>query len=148
MLHVVFRVGDADYVVPASDVVQMESFDGATRVPGAAPFVAGLVQVRGRVVPVVDLRTRFGAPPAERTLDTRIVVVRDGERPVALLVDRAREVIEVPEDAFEPPPPVVAAQAAGFVRAVARVGSRLLLSVDVPKVVGPEPLPEEDSHGE
>jgi purine-binding chemotaxis protein CheW len=148
MLHVVFRVGDADYVVPASAVLQMETFEGATRVPGAAPFVAGLVQVRGRVVPVVDVRARFGLAPAERTLDSRIVVVRDGERPVALLVDRAREVLDVPAEAFEPPPPVVSAQAAGFVHAVARVGPRLLLSVDVPKVVGPEPLPEEGSHGE
>ena len=84
MLHVVFRVGDADYAVPASDVVQMESFTGATRVPGTAPHVAGLIQIRGRVVPVVDVRVRFGLPPAERTLDSRVVVVRDGAREVAL----------------------------------------------------------------
>ena len=70
----------------------MESFAGATPVPGAPPYVAGLVQVRGRVVPVVDLRARFGLPAAEPTLDTRIVVAQHGERTVGLLVDSAREV--------------------------------------------------------
>ena len=55
ILHVVFKVADAEYVVAAADVLQMESYTGATRVPGALPYVAGVVQVRGRVVPVVDI---------------------------------------------------------------------------------------------
>lgn len=62
VLHVVFKVDGAEYVLPAADVLQMESFTGATPVPGAAPHVAGLVQVRGRVIPVVDARLRFGLP--------------------------------------------------------------------------------------
>jgi len=59
-LHVAFRVGTAEYVVPAATVLHLESFETATHVPGAPAYVAGLVQVRGRVVPVVDLRRRFG----------------------------------------------------------------------------------------
>ncbi len=76
VLHVVFRVGEVEYAVPAADVVQMESFSGATPVPGARPYVAGLVQIRGKVVPVIDARLRFGLPSGERTLDTRVVVSR------------------------------------------------------------------------
>ena len=55
-LHVLCRIADVDYVLPAADVMQMESFTGATRVPGARADVAGLMQIRGRVVPVVDMR--------------------------------------------------------------------------------------------
>lgn len=148
MLHVLFAVGEAEYVIAAVDVAQMETFAGATRVPGAPPHVAGLVQMRGRVVPVVDLRLRFGLPPAERGLDARVVVVRTGDRHVGLLVDRAREVIEIPAERFGPPPDLVGAQAAGFVRDVAQVGERLLMRIDLERVAGRELPPQETSHGQ
>jgi purine-binding chemotaxis protein CheW len=139
-LHVVFTVGDADYIVPASDVAQMESYDGATLVPGAPAFVAGVIQVRGRVVPVVDLRTRFGLPKVPHTLDTRVVVTERGGRVVGLLVDRAREVVLVREEQIEPPPAMIAAQAGGLVRAIATLGPRVLMVVDVPALIGEEQL--------
>ena len=142
-LHVVFDVAGAEYALPASDVVAMETYTGATRVPGAAPHVAGLIQIRGRVVPVVDLRARFGLPPKEVDLDSRVVVTQLGERTVALLVDRARRVLQVPADAFAPPPEVVVEHAAGFVTAVARVDGRLLMRLDLAKVIG-----EVVQHGE
>jgi len=162
-LHVVFKVGDAEYAIAAEKVFQMESYpeEGATPVPGTPPYVAGIVQVRGRVVPVVDLRARFGLPPAERTLDTRLVVGEDGEkearRTVALLVDSAREVVRLLPEQLEPPPRVLTWEAQGYIQAVARVPAaprrddaregepraqtRLLLIIDFHKVIG-----EESSH--
>ena len=141
-LHVVFRVGDAEYAVPADDVVQMESYTGATRVPGTAPYVAGLMQIRRKVVPVVDLRRRFGLEPCEPTAASRVVVLNAGARTVALLVDSAREVQQIEEEQIRPPPDVVARQSSGFVRSVAQLKDRLLMLIDVPKVLG-----EEMSHG-
>jgi purine-binding chemotaxis protein CheW len=137
-LHVAFNVGEATYVLPASAVVQMESFSGVTRVPGVPDYVAGLVQIRGALLPVVDLRARFDLPAVEPTLDTRLVVVERNQRRVALLVDRARDILKIDSASFEPPPPVVAAQAAGFVRSVARVGDRLVLLIDCDRVIGEE----------
>lgn len=137
-LHVIFKVADAEYAVSADDVLHMESYVGATRVPGAASHVAGLVQIRQRVVPVVDVRQRFGLPRVEPTLDSRIVVVQDGERTVGLLVDSAREVLNIPEDQFQPPPDIVAKQSKGFVKSVAQTGKRLVLLIDFKKVVGEE----------
>ena len=142
-LHVTFRVGTAEYALPAAQVLHLESFESATHVPGAPAYVAGLVQVRGRVVPVVDLRTRFGLPPVERTLDSRVVVVQHGTRIAGLLVDSAREVVKLDDTTFAPPPEIIADQTAGFVTAVVAVASRLLLLVDVPRVLG-----EELSHGQ
>lgn len=140
-LHVVFKVAEAEYVVPASDVAQLESFTGATPVPGAPEHVTGLVQIRSRVVPVVDLRARFHLPRVEPGMDSRVVVLNLNGRSVALLVDSARDVARIPETDFAPPPDIVAEQAGGFVKAVAQVGGRLLMLVDLQKIVG-----EEQSH--
>jgi purine-binding chemotaxis protein CheW len=141
-LHVVFKVAGAEYIIPASEVMQMESFTGATPVPGAPAHVAGLMQVRGRVVPVVDARARFGLPPADRTLDSRVVVGQLGSRTVGLLVDSAREVMKLAPEQLQPPPPMVAEQAEGFVKAVAQVGPRLVMLIDFSRVIG-----EEKVHG-
>ena len=152
-LHVLFRVGDGSYAVPADRVAVMESFEGATRVPGTAPWVAGLVQIRGEVVPVVDLRARFGLPAVERTLDHRVVVVREGDRTVGLLVDSAREVVSIARDLFRDPPEPIARSADRFVRGVVKVGDRLVMSLDTERVIGPETfsVPQsqtEETHGE
>jgi len=95
-LHVTFRVGTADYALPAAQVLHLESFDRATRVPGAPAYVAGLVQVRGRVVPVVDVRARFGLPPVERTLDHRVIIVQIGSRVACSSTARERSSSSIP----------------------------------------------------
>jgi purine-binding chemotaxis protein CheW len=143
-LHVLFRVAEGEYALPASEVLHMESFAGATRVPGTEPHVAGLVQIRSRVIPVIDLRVRFGLPGAEPTLDSRVMVVRCGERNVGLLADSAREVLGIDPGSFRPPPDVVSRQAGGFVRAVAQVGGRLIMLMNSKIVIGEEVL--HDNH--
>ena len=142
-LHVLCKIADVEYLLAADNILQMESFAGATKVPGAAGKVAGLVQIRGRVVPVLDMRIVFGLAPIAPSIDSRVVVMKEAERTVGLLVDSAREVIRIAADAFEPPPPVVARQTEGFVKAVTHVGERLLMLIDFGKVIG-----KEDEHGE
>jgi purine-binding chemotaxis protein CheW len=146
VLYVLFKVAGTEYVLPASEVLQMESFTAATPVPGTPAYVAGLVQIRGRVVPVVDLRARFGLPGVQPVLDTRVVVVKQGERVVGLLVDSAREVISIVPEAFRPPPEIVLEQASGFVKAVAQVGGRLLMLIDSERVIGEEKLHGKERH--
>jgi purine-binding chemotaxis protein CheW len=137
-LHVVFRVGSAEYVLPASIVLEMESFTEVTPVPGTAPHVAGLVHIRGRVIPLVDLRTRFGLPPVEPGPDRRVVVVEHGERRIGLLADAAREVAKILPTAFDAPPELVVEHAQGFVKAVARLGNRTVMLLDCDRVLGQE----------
>jgi purine-binding chemotaxis protein CheW len=135
-LRVIFRVAGAEYSLPAHDVLHMESWTSATRVPGAPPWVRGVVQSRGRMLPVVDLRARFGEPPLEGSPDQRLIAVEHGDRVVALLVDSAREVADVPDEQFHEPPDLVRDESAGFVRGVGRVGGRILFEIDVPRVIG------------
>ncbi|MGK3964627.1 chemotaxis protein CheW [Sorangium sp. So ce118] len=141
-LHVVLKVADTEYVISAAEVLHMESFTGATRVPGTRSYVGGLIQIRGRVVPVIDLRARFGLPTIEPTLDSRVIVVQSGGRTVGLLVDSAREVVNIAAEEIRPPPEVMAEESAGFVRSVAKLGKRLVMLVDVGRIIG-----EEQDHG-
>lgn len=135
-LFVVFRVDGVDYALNASEVLQMESFTGATTVPGTPPFVRGILQLRGRVVPVVDLRLRFGLLPRESTLDSRVVVAESAGRAVALLADSAREVVRIPTEAEKPPPAL--ASEGGFVRSIVQLPDRTILVLDFGKVIGEE----------
>jgi purine-binding chemotaxis protein CheW len=139
-LHVVFNLSGGEYALPFDSVLQMESYAGATLVPGAPDYVDGIVAVRGTVVPVMDLRTRFGLPRAELTLDTRIIVTECERRIVALRVDTAREVLKLDVEKHQPAPSVVSERSSGFVYAVHALGKRLLLLIDLPKLLG------EDSH--
>jgi purine-binding chemotaxis protein CheW len=139
-LHVVFKVAGGEYVIAAADVLQMETFTGATRVPGSPAHVAGLVQIRGRVVPVVSLRDLFGLPAIDLTLDSRVLVVQDGERTVGLLVDSAREVVELDPGQLKPPPQLTQQRGTPFVKGVGQAGERLLMLIDCKQVLGEESL--------
>jgi purine-binding chemotaxis protein CheW len=144
-LYLVFKVGGAEYALPAAQVLQLESFGGVTVVPGTSPHVAGIVQVRGLIVPVVDLRLRFGLAQIEAALDTRIVVVELHGRTVALRVDSGREVLRLDPAQFQATPAIVNEQSHGFVLSIARVGTRLLMLLDLPKVLGEEHLHDDPS---
>jgi purine-binding chemotaxis protein CheW len=139
-LHILIKVAGSEYAIRAADVYQMESYAGATPVPGAPPYVAGLVQVRQQILPVIDLRVRFGLPKVEPTLDSRVVVVQLGTRLVGMLVDSAREVQNIAPEQLRPPPDVVVRQSAGFVSSVAQVKDRIIMLLDSPKIVGEEPI--------
>jgi purine-binding chemotaxis protein CheW len=145
-LFLAFRVGDADYALPAEQVLQLESFGGLTAVPGTLPHVTGIVQVRGRIVPVVDLRIRFGLPASEPVLDTRIIVVELGSRTVGLRVDSSREVLRLDASQFQATPAIVTEQSRGFVLGVTRVGTRLLMLLDLAKVLGEEESNDDSVH--
>jgi purine-binding chemotaxis protein CheW len=142
LLHVLFKVAGAEYALPYSDVLHMESFATATKVPGAPPYVAGLMQVRGRVLPVIDLRVRFGHEPQPVTSDSRVVVVQSGKRALALLADSAREVVKIDPAEYRAAPEMVSETGQGFVRSVAHAGNRLVMLIDLQRVIG-----EEETHG-
>lgn len=135
-LHVIFSVDAVEYALPVAFVLQMEEFSGATAVPGAPDYVLGVVTVRGRVVPVIDLRRRFGLPSVPPTLDTRIVVVHVEGRVVGLCADRAREVVNLDETARQPAPDLVSQRSAGLVNGMQALGSRLFLLLDLARVLG------------
>jgi purine-binding chemotaxis protein CheW len=144
-LYVVFSVASAEYAVPAALVAQLETFQGLTPVPGTARHVAGIVQVRGRVLPLVDLRPLFGHPAIEPTPDSRVVVVEQGARRIGLLVDRGREVLRLAANQIQVTPELVEQNSRGFFAGVVQLDARLIMLLDIRKVVGEETLDDESA---
>src|SRR5688572_32070380 len=97
--YILFSVAGTSYALPSRDVAHIEMVETITRVPNAPPFVDGVVFSRGEVVPAVNLRARFGFERAPADVRTRLVIVKDDERAVGLIVDAAREFAEIQDDA-------------------------------------------------
>jgi len=126
-------------VLPASEVLQMESFSGATAVPGTEPYVAGLVQVRGRVVPVIDLRKRFGVGERAPDSSTVVIVVRVhtelGEKTAGIVVDAVSEVYSVAPDDIKATPDLGSAADGACVRGLTSVDGKMVMLLDIDKLV-------------
>jgi purine-binding chemotaxis protein CheW len=140
--YVLFTVSGTTYALPSGDVRHMEMIEDMTRVPNAPSFVDGVVFSRGQVVPVVNLRARFGFERAPVDLRTRLVVVQADGRQIGLLVDAAREFVSIPLDAVQPPHEALAGMSGRYVEGVASIGDRLVLILNLPRILSfGDPLP-------
>ena len=111
-----------------------------TRIPQTPPAVRGVVNVRGAAVPVIDLRLRFGMEEAERTVNTRIVIVEipngDGVTVLGAIADSVKEVLEMEPEAIAPPPAMGASVKTDFLRGIGKADGRFILVLDIAKVLG------------
>lgn len=126
---VVFTVGEEEYALPVHRVESIVTAIDITRVPGAGPHIKGVHNLRGRVISIIDLRSRLGNPPRPAGTASRILVVGDGETTVGLEVDSVTEVFSVEGGAVSPPPERLAGDA--LVEGILRIGSRLIIVVDL-----------------
>jgi purine-binding chemotaxis protein CheW len=136
-----FRVDRELYGVPIDQVHEIVRLPAITPVPDALAGIEGIMNLRGRIVAVLDLRRRLRLPPAPRSARTRVLVVEVAGQRLGLLVDEASEVIKVPDAAVEPPP----AEAFGvgeenLVTGVGKLDGRLVLLVDLERLVSKEAL--------
>lgn len=130
-----FFIGGEEFGVEILNVQEIIKPVQITRVPNAPAGVEGVINLRGRVLPVIDLRTRFGLPQRDTDKDTRIVVVELRTKVVGFLVDRVQEVIRLDPATFEPAPALATGVKAAFIRGVAKLEDRLLILVDLEKVL-------------
>ena len=135
---VVFEVANEHYGVDIAAVESIIKVQTITKVPHAPAFVEGITNLRGTVLPVIDLRKRFGLAAVESDRDTRIVVVDVNGTKVGMVVDGVSEVLRVPSEAIEPPSPIVVTTASQFVTGIAKVGERLVILVDLGRVLSVE----------
>jgi purine-binding chemotaxis protein CheW len=133
--YILFAVAGAMYALRSDDIQQLEMPGTITPVPNAPQCVDGVVSVRGQVLPVMNLRARFGFPRAAPDLRTRLIVVRAGGRTIGLVVDSAREFAKIPADAIQPPPETLGATSGSYLAGVAHINERLILLLDVPELL-------------
>ncbi len=132
---VVFSLADESYGVDISKVSGIERMQEITRVPRTADAVEGVINLRGRVIPVVDLRKVFCLSLSEETKDTRIVVVDINGRLIGCLVDAVTEVFRIPADSVEPPSSVISGSESNYLLGIAKLENRMIILLDLEKVL-------------
>jgi purine-binding chemotaxis protein CheW len=133
---IVFTLAHEQYGIEVDAVKTIERMTPMTRVPKTPDFVKGVINLRGIVVPVIDLRGRFNLPETAYTNDSRIIIVAVNEMEVGMIVDAASDVVDVDGDAIVDPPEVVGGIKAKYLRGVARIDdNRLLVMLNLHEVL-------------
>jgi purine-binding chemotaxis protein CheW len=135
-----FTVGAEEYGLELLRVKEVIRMRQITWLPKAPSCVKGIINLRGDVIPIVDLRDRFGLKAQEQTAMTRVIVVEVEGRPVGMTVDSASQVVRVPADQFDPPPKVMGQGAKDFITAVGKMGDKLVIMIDVDRILSTEEM--------
>lgn len=129
-----FEVGGEEYAVPILSVQEINRMMQITRVPQSPPFVQGVINLRGKIIPVIDLRKRFGLTKLENSDDVRIIVVEVSNRVLGFTVDRVNEVLRINPNIVEPPPSMVCGLDTDYVQGVGKLDDRLLILLHLEKL--------------
>ena len=142
--YLTFVLGEEVFALDVSRVREILEFTTVTKVPRTPDYMKGVINLRGSVVPVFDMRLKFGLAEIEKTVDTCIVVVEvtcDGETTViGALVDSVREVFEVEPDQIEPPPKIGTQLRTDFVKGMGKKDDRFVIILDIDKVFSSDEL--------
>jgi purine-binding chemotaxis protein CheW len=130
-----FRIGNETFGVPINLVREIVRVPAISAVPDAPDYVEGVINLRGRIISVIDLRKRFGERKIESNRKNRILVAEIERRVVGLIVDAASEVIRVAPDAIEAPPEVFGEHELKYVSGVGKLNGRLVILVDLTKIL-------------
>lgn len=132
---VTFQLGTEEFGIDIMKVQEIIRIPPITRVPKAPSFVEGVINLRGNVIPVVNLRVRFGMPLDEETDLSRIVVLQVAGKVFGVRVDGVTEVLRLDSASIEPPPPVALGMDSNFIRGVGKIGERLLILLNLDQLM-------------
>jgi purine-binding chemotaxis protein CheW len=132
---VTFALGSEEYGVDIAQVQEINRMVTITHVPRAPQFMEGVINLRGQLIPIIDLRSRFGMDRAERTKNTRIVVTEIGSKRIGMVVDSVSEVLRIPVEQIEDAPDLVAGVDTEYIRGVGKMGDRLIIMLDLGRVI-------------
>lgn len=133
---VTFRIGEEEFGVDILAVQEIIRLMQITMVPRAPEFIEGVINLRGKVIPVINMRRRFNKEQVTADSSTRIVVMELDQKIVGFLVDGVSEVLRIPESTVEDPPPVVAGIGSEYIRGIGKLDNRLLILLDLHNLLG------------
>jgi len=139
---VTFGLGDEEFAVDILAVQEINRMMPLTRVPSSPPEVEGVINLRGKIIPVIDLRKRFRLPASEHSEQSRIVVVEVHGRVLGFIVDRVSEVLRINSKIVEPAPSMVCSVDSDFIAGVGKLQDRLLILLDLAKLFNTAELAE------
>ncbi|MDR2504044.1 MAG: chemotaxis protein CheW, partial [Deltaproteobacteria bacterium] len=132
---VTFSIGEEEFGVDILKVQEIIRTMEITKVPRAQEFVEGVINLRGKVIPIIDLRRRFGLSSKAHDKHTRIIVIEISNMIVGFVVDSVSEVLRIPAGTVEPPPAVVAGMDSEYISGVGKLHDRLLILLDLDKLL-------------
>ncbi len=129
--YLTFRLGDEEYGIDILKVQEIRGYENPTRIANAPHFLKGVVNLRGTIVPIVDLRLRFGCSSAEYDAFTVSIVLHIGQRTIGAVVDSVSDVMEISAEHVRPAPDTNSAVDAEYIRGLAHVGDRMVILLDI-----------------
>lgn len=137
-----FKIDTEEFGVDILKVQEINRVMEITKVPDTPEYVEGVVNLRGRIIPIVDLRTRLNFPKKEHDTSTRIIVVELSRRTIGFIVDEVSEVLRIPKSIIEAPPAMVSGINTEYITAIGKLEDKLLILLDLEKVLTTEEMKE------
>ena len=134
--YLTFRLGEEEYGIDILRVQEIRSYEPPTRMAHAPEFIKGVIDLRGTIVPIVDMRLRFNCSQVEYNAFTVVIILNVGNRVVGIVVDSVSDVMELAADAVRPAPDIESAIDNGCILGLGSVGERMLILLDIDKLMG------------
>jgi purine-binding chemotaxis protein CheW len=132
--YLTFRIATEDYGIAIANVTEIIGIQSITEIPEMPEYIKGVINLRGKVIPVMDVRLRFKMPPRDYDERTCIIVVEIDETSVGLVVDTVNEVVDIPEDQVEEPPKSKH-KGGGYIQGIGKIGMEVKILLDINKIL-------------
>jgi purine-binding chemotaxis protein CheW len=133
--YLTFALGHEEYGLEILQVREIIGLMEVTALPEVPPYVKGVINLRGKIIPVVDLRLKFGMSSMDYTSETCIIVLHLHDAPIGILVDKVREVLDIGEDSIEPVPSFGTSVHADYIKGIGKVGDKVKILLDIERVL-------------
>ncbi len=141
-----FQIGEELYGIDIHSVQEIDRMHSITRLPKTLPFIEGVINLRGSIIPVIDMAKRFGRQPVEVGRQTRIIIVRLAGKGVGLVVEQVNEVVQLDEKEIEPAPSMAFAVDQKYVEGVGQISAGLIILLDVDLLLSSEEMTQLQQH--
>lgn len=137
--YVIFKLGDEKYGVDIMKVKEISEFKTSTKVPNAPYFIDGIINLRGEIIPIVNLKKRFNIKNNDSVnSDTRIIVININSRNIGFVVDEASEVLRINDDDIEPAPEIITGVDRQYINGVGKLENTIVILLDLEKILTDE----------
>lgn len=141
--YVVFKLGKGEFGIDIMNVKEIGPYEESISIPNTPDFIEGVVNYRGNVIPIVNLKKRFLLGELEVTKDTRVIVIGLGEKEIGFIVDGASETVRINDEQIDPPPSYIGGVDKKYITGVGKLDEkRLLILIDLEKILSPDEVEE------